>query len=179
MNYLLYTDYTAALQDADINRLALTDPAIAAPAEQLAMAEIRRELGAFDLRTALEPWQAYDAGISYTAGTRLILEGSTLYYAVQDVPPGSDPTDTSYWAPGDNRPPELVEAVLRLTLFHLVGRLGIGTMPAYVADRARDVRMWLQGQARGLAPSLLPRLDEKPPFQFGSTTPRMDGRAIW
>lgn len=179
MNYLIPDDYTATLQEADINALGVLDPTIASPAEQLALAEISRELSSFELGSALTLWQNYDAGISYTVGSRVLLDGTSLIYALQDAPPGTDPADPTYWAAGDNRPKELVEVVLRLTLFHLAGRLGIGPVPATIADRARDVRAWLQAQARGLSPSLFPRQSDKAPFQYGGSPARMDGRSIW
>lgn len=179
MNYLIPDDYTSTLQAADITALGVLDPAIAAPAEQLALAEISRELSSFELGSALTLWQLYDAGIPYPAGSRVLLDGTTLIYAVQDAPPGTDPADLTYWITGDNRPKELVEVVLRLTLYHLAGRLGIGPVPVTIADRARDARAWLQAQARGLSPALFPRQSDKAPFQYGGTPARMDGRSIW
>lgn len=179
MNYLLPADFNAALPESDINTLGLGDPLLPLPAEQHALAEVRRELSGFDLGTALDAWQNYDVALSFPRGSRILLEGVTPFYAVQDAPAGTDPADPTYWVQGDNRQPELLEVVLRLTIFHLVGRMGSGAVPAYLADRARDARAWLQAQARGLSPALFPRLDDKPPFQYGSTPPRMDGRGIW
>ena len=180
MMYLLPSDYAAALADKDLTTLDALNPDTALPAEKLALAEVRRELQGFDLTAALAPVLDHDPALAYPAGTRAYNEAFGLHEALQSVPADTELDNTAYWAVRDTRPPELLEAILRLTFYHLAARLTVDEMPPFIDLRARAIRDWLRQQADGTAPALLPRLAESGSVPaFGSLPPVMDGRAIW
>lgn len=179
MEFLLDEDFNNALVGDALLTLQASDPTLAMPAQRLALAEVRRSLAAFDNEAALAPWLLYDPAQAYVAGQRIFSTDYGLFWARVEVPAGILPEDGPYWAAGDNRLPELVDVVLRLTLFRLAQRLALSTVPAAVEAGAVQARAWLQAQSAGTVPALLPRLAGKGLPLFGSMPARADGRTFW
>ena len=179
MEFLLDEDFDKALVGDALLTLQATDPALALPAQRVALAEVRRSLAAFDTQAALAPWLLYDPGQAYTVGSRIFSADYGLFWARTAVPAGTVPDEGPFWAAGDNRLPELVEVVLRLTLYRLAQRLALSTVPAAVEAGALQARAWLEAQAAGAAPALLPRLAGRGLPLLGSLPPRLDGGPLW
>ncbi len=179
MEFLLDEDFNHALVGDALLTLQATDPTLALPAQKLALAEVRRSLASFDTDKALAPWRLYDPAQAYAAGQRIFSTDYGLFWARVDVPAGIVPEDGPFWAAGDNRLPELVDVVMRLTLFSLAQRLALSTVPAAVEAGVAQARAWLQAQSAGTAPALLPRLAGKGLPLIGSMPARADGRALW
>jgi hypothetical protein len=178
MIFLQDIDIMQFLSDEDQTALQTRQPEFINPAEQLALAEVKRALADFDTAQALAPWVVYLETETYASGTRVVFEDTT-FYALQAVPAGITPADPAFWATGDTRLPELVNVLARLTIYNLAGRLSLGNLPATLAARAAEARQWLQDQASGAAPALLAKLPSDAAPRYGSIPPKTDGGTIW
>jgi len=176
--YLQDTDFNVYLSDVDATTLSVSIREFSELAESLALAEVRQALYAFDLSKEFYPWQAYLPGVAYLNGNRVIADFQP-YYAIQDVGPDVSISDTSYWVQGDSRLPQLLNVVIRLTIYYLASRMSIGTLPPSLADHATEARNWLKDQASGVSPALLPRLDSTNSLPYGSNVALSDGGTIW
>jgi hypothetical protein len=74
------------------------------------------------------------------------------------VPASTLPTNTTYWALGDNRDPQLVTAVADIALYHLHSRIAPRNIPELRAKRCDDARKWLTACATGAVTPSLPVL---------------------
>jgi hypothetical protein len=179
MSFLLADDFTIALQPEDCDRLQVSNIYYVGQADQLAVAEIRRELAAFDTTQALSDWQSHSPSQTYLAGVRVLSNLGVTYYALQNVPAGIDLESTTYWKLGDNRPQELVHAAMRLATYHLASRFTNGSLPNSILQNIADVRKWLTDQATGKIIPVLPRQEGQQTNRYGSLPSQNDGGTIW
>jgi hypothetical protein len=98
----------------------------------------------YDVTSVFAPVYLHDEDTEYETGTRVYTSETdeeteittiTFYNAIEDVPSGTDITDTDFWAVGDTRNKKIVEIVIDMLLYNLLARLNSVDIPAYRKER--------------------------------------------
>jgi len=130
--YLLKTDFKRIITIGNLDGVTDSDETVWE--EQLSSAiEVASSYLRFRYDTDKEfaPIETHVLADAYLKDARVI-NGTDLYFAIQDVPALTALTDTDFWTKADSRNPAMVEVIVVLVMYIIYSRINGSEIPNWI-----------------------------------------------
>ncbi|MEK0371116.1 MAG: hypothetical protein QQN55_08185 [Nitrosopumilus sp.] len=131
-NYLLKSDFERFITLTNLDGITdATDPIW--EIELLSTIEVVSSYLRFryDTDKEFKPIEPHVPANTYLIGDRVI-DGTDLYFAIQDVPAATLLTDILFWTKADSRNPAIVQIVVVLILYNIYSRINGSEIPTWI-----------------------------------------------
>ena len=131
-NYLLKSDFYRFITETNLDGITESDDSIwwteLLSSIEVAASYLRHR---YDTDKEFAIIKTHVVTDTYETGERVI-DGTDLYFAVQDVPANTLLTDTAYWTKADSRNPAIVQIVCVLVLYNIYSRINGSEIPNWI-----------------------------------------------
>ena len=131
-NYLLKSDFYSVISEENLDGITDSTDSIWQN-ELLSAIEVAASYLRFRYDTDKEfaPIETHVLAGTYEENARVI-DGTDLYFAIQDVPANTPLTDVLFWTKADSRNPAIVQIIVVLVLYTIYSRINGSEIPNWI-----------------------------------------------